>query len=129
MIAPSVGAKPEHAYWIAAARETWHIWALFLAYGAHYGLSEPAERALIKDLAPAQQRELAQEIRDTKAHDQARRRQRVRQDRAPLPLEPTPYMVRQLKGAHPRYEGPFVGVPCPKHTPNCRRVWRQRPPS
>lgn len=33
-----------------SAREAW---ALFLVYGVYYGLTEPAEKALVKDLAPA----------------------------------------------------------------------------
>ena len=35
------------------ASRPWHAWALFVVYGAFYGLSEPAEKALVKDLAPA----------------------------------------------------------------------------
>ncbi len=34
------------------ATQTWHVWALFIIYGLYYGLTEPAERALVKDLAP-----------------------------------------------------------------------------
>lgn len=34
------------------ADRPWHAWALFIVYGAFYGLSEPAEKALVKDLAP-----------------------------------------------------------------------------
>lgn len=34
------------------ADRPWHAWALFILYGAFYGLSEPAEKALVKDLAP-----------------------------------------------------------------------------
>lgn len=34
------------------ATEAWHAWALFFIYGAHFGLTEPAEKALVKDLAP-----------------------------------------------------------------------------
>jgi len=34
------------------ATETWQAWVLFFIYGAHYGLTEPAEKALVKDLAP-----------------------------------------------------------------------------
>lgn len=37
---------------MGAASEAWHAWALFMVYGAHTGLCEPAERALIRDLAP-----------------------------------------------------------------------------
>lgn len=29
------------------------VWLLFVIYGVHYGLTEPAEKALVKDLAPA----------------------------------------------------------------------------
>jgi len=36
-----------------AARERWHVWALFIVYGVYYGLTEPAEKALVKDLVPA----------------------------------------------------------------------------
>jgi MFS family permease len=35
------------------ATEAWHIWALFIVYGTYYGLTEPAERALVRDIAPA----------------------------------------------------------------------------
>ncbi|HTM43458.1 MAG TPA: MFS transporter [Polyangiaceae bacterium] len=36
------------------ARESWHIWALFAVYGLFYGLTEPVEKALVRDLAPAE---------------------------------------------------------------------------
>ncbi len=35
------------------ATRPWQVWALFLVYGVYYGLTEPAEKALVKDLAPA----------------------------------------------------------------------------
>lgn len=35
------------------ASEAWHAWALFIVYGAYYGLTEPAEKALVKELSPA----------------------------------------------------------------------------
>jgi MFS family permease len=35
------------------ASQRWHAWALFVVYGIYYGLTEPAEKALVKDLAPA----------------------------------------------------------------------------
>jgi MFS family permease len=35
------------------ATEGWHVWALFVVYGLYYGLTEPAESALVRDLAPA----------------------------------------------------------------------------
>ncbi len=34
------------------ATQPWHAWILFLVYGSYYGLTEPAEKALIRDLAP-----------------------------------------------------------------------------
>jgi MFS family permease len=37
---------------LAHATRPWMAWALFVLYGAFYGLSEPAEKALVKDLAP-----------------------------------------------------------------------------
>jgi len=36
----------------ARATTAWHAWALFGVYGLFYGLTEPVERALIKELAP-----------------------------------------------------------------------------
>ncbi len=38
------------------ASAAWHIWALFLLYGTYYGLTEPAEKALVRELAPANAR-------------------------------------------------------------------------
>jgi MFS family permease len=35
------------------ASRAWHAWALFLVYGVYYGLTEPVEKALVRDLAPA----------------------------------------------------------------------------
>ena len=77
----------------------------------------------VKALPPAEQRELAEWVRAHKALDSENRRHRTRRSRSPLPDGPAPYMVRSLKGAHPhpRYEGPFVGVPCTvPPPPNCR---------
>ncbi len=34
------------------ANDVWMVWPLFAIYGLHNGLCEPAERALIRDLAP-----------------------------------------------------------------------------
>jgi len=34
----------------ALASRAWHAWALFLLYGTYYGLTEPAEKALVRDL-------------------------------------------------------------------------------
>ena len=41
---------------LAHAFRPWHVWALFVVYGAFHGLSEPAEKALVRDLAPAAER-------------------------------------------------------------------------
>lgn len=38
----------------AAASQPWHAWVLFIGYGVFYGLTEPAEKALVKQLAPAE---------------------------------------------------------------------------
>ncbi len=35
------------------ANRAWQAWALFVIYGIYYGLTEPAEKALVKDLAPS----------------------------------------------------------------------------
>ena len=40
----------------AAAGTPWHIWALFLAYGVFFGLTEGVEKALVADLVPANAR-------------------------------------------------------------------------
>jgi MFS family permease len=34
------------------ANAPWQIWALFVVYGVFHGLTEPAEKALVRDLAP-----------------------------------------------------------------------------
>lgn len=34
------------------ASQAWHIWALFLAYGSFYGMTESSERALVADFYP-----------------------------------------------------------------------------
>lgn len=34
------------------AQRAWHAWAIFLVYGLYHGLTEPAEKALVRDLAP-----------------------------------------------------------------------------
>lgn len=41
---------------LGAASATWHVWALFLAYGVFFGLTEGTEKALVADLAPASRR-------------------------------------------------------------------------
>jgi MFS family permease len=33
-----------------------HVWGLFVVYGVFYGLTEPVEKALVKDLVPSDQR-------------------------------------------------------------------------
>ncbi len=38
---------------LGAASAAWQAWALFVVYGVYYGLTEPSERAIVKDLAPA----------------------------------------------------------------------------
>jgi MFS family permease len=41
---------------LALASQAWQVWVLFVIYGAFYGLSEPAEKALVRDLAPTEAR-------------------------------------------------------------------------
>ena len=43
----------------AVATATWHAWALFLAYGLFFGLTEGVERALVADIVPASRRGIA----------------------------------------------------------------------
>ena len=38
------------------ATTAWQVWALFILYGVFYGLTEPVEKALVKDLVPPEQR-------------------------------------------------------------------------
>ena len=38
------------------ASHAWQVWLLFVVYGFYYGLTEPAEKALVRDLAPAEAR-------------------------------------------------------------------------
>ena len=40
----------------AFATHAWHVWALFGVYGLYFALTEPAERALVADLVPAERR-------------------------------------------------------------------------
>ncbi len=37
----------------AMASASWHAWALFIAYGLYFGLTEGVEKALVADLVPA----------------------------------------------------------------------------
>jgi MFS family permease len=41
---------------LGRATAEWHVWALFVVYGVFYGLTEPVEKALVKDLVRADQR-------------------------------------------------------------------------
>ena len=41
---------------LGQATQAWHVWALFVLYGVFYGLTEPVEKALVRDLAPPDQR-------------------------------------------------------------------------
>lgn len=38
---------------LAAAWQGWQVWVVLVAYGAFAGLTEPVEKAMVKDLAPA----------------------------------------------------------------------------
>ena len=40
----------------AAASAAWHAWALFIAYGVFFALTEGTERALVADFVPAERR-------------------------------------------------------------------------
>ncbi|MBI5394462.1 MAG: MFS transporter [Verrucomicrobia bacterium] len=39
-----------------AAGAAWHIWGLFIAYGFFFGMTEAAERAMVADFYPSEQR-------------------------------------------------------------------------
>jgi MFS family permease len=41
---------------LGVATASWHVWALFLVYGVFYGLTEPVEKALLKELVRPEQR-------------------------------------------------------------------------
>jgi MFS family permease len=41
---------------LGRATAAWQAWALFVLYGVFYGLTEPVEKALVKDLVPADRR-------------------------------------------------------------------------
>ncbi len=41
---------------LGVATGAWHVWALFVVYGVFYGLTEPVEKALIRDLVRDDQR-------------------------------------------------------------------------
>jgi MFS family permease len=37
---------------LGRAESPWQVWTLFLLYGSYYGLTEPTQKALVKDLVP-----------------------------------------------------------------------------
>lgn len=41
---------------LAAAWTSWQVWVVLVAYGAFAGLTEPVEKAMVKDLAPVEAR-------------------------------------------------------------------------
>ena len=41
---------------LGRAQAAWQVWALFVLYGVFYGLTEPVEKALVRDLVRADQR-------------------------------------------------------------------------
>jgi MFS family permease len=41
---------------LGQATDAWQVWVLFVVYGVFYGLTEPVEKALVKDLVRADQR-------------------------------------------------------------------------
>jgi len=41
---------------LGRATASWQVWALFVVYGVFYGLTEPVEKALVKDLVRPEQR-------------------------------------------------------------------------
>jgi MFS family permease len=41
---------------LGIAAEPWQAWAIFLVYAVYYGMTEPAEKALVRDIAPAELR-------------------------------------------------------------------------
>jgi MFS family permease len=41
---------------LGEATAPWHVWALFILYGVFFGLTEPVEKALLKDLVREDQR-------------------------------------------------------------------------
>jgi MFS family permease len=41
---------------LGRATAAWQVWALFLVYGVFYGLTEPVEKALVKDLVRPEER-------------------------------------------------------------------------
>jgi MFS family permease len=41
---------------LGVATAAWHVWAIFIVYGVFFGLTEPVEKALVKDLVLPEQR-------------------------------------------------------------------------
>lgn len=41
---------------LGIATEPWQAWGIFVVYGSYHGLTEPAEKALVRDLAPPEAR-------------------------------------------------------------------------
>jgi MFS family permease len=41
---------------LGRATDPWQVWVLFVVYGVFYGLTEPVEKALVKDLVREDQR-------------------------------------------------------------------------
>jgi MFS family permease len=41
---------------LGRATASWQVWALFIVYGVFYGLTEPVEKALVRELVPPEQR-------------------------------------------------------------------------
>lgn len=41
---------------LGQATAAWHVWALFVVYGLHFGMTEGVEKALVADLVPAARR-------------------------------------------------------------------------
>ena len=56
LIAAGWGVYAASYVGLALARGPVAVFAIFLVYGAYYGLTEPAERALLRDLVPEEQR-------------------------------------------------------------------------
>ena len=44
---------------MAVAEAQWQFWALFVLYGAYYGMCEGAEKALVADFVPSENRATA----------------------------------------------------------------------
>ena len=58
----------------ALASRGWHAWALLVGYGVYHGLTEPSEKALLRDLDVPRGRRQAREGRDDDAQHPVRQR-------------------------------------------------------